>query len=133
MAFKLVAIGLVALAGSAAAPAESWRAGSSGLGATAYIDTDSIRREGDLVHFRREVRWPEVRSFGDGTRYDRLLSHYQGDCRAMTLRSLAIRVKLGDSVVLSVDEADEIETASPGSTAEVDLRAACFGEWPAAR
>ena len=121
----------VAVAMASPAAAETWRASSRAEGATAYIDVDSIRREGDRVSFWREVRWPEIRSLDGGLRFDRIAALYDGDCRAMTLRSTAIRAKLGQEVVLAGDEPGEVETASPGSTAAVDLRSACFGDWPA--
>jgi hypothetical protein len=116
----------------APAAAETWRASSRAEGAVAFIDVDSIRREGDRVSFWREVRWPEARALDGGLRFDRIGARYEGDCRTMTLRSMAIRAKLDQQVVLASEEAGDVETAEPGSTAEIDLRSACFGEWPAA-
>jgi hypothetical protein len=132
MTINLLAIGLAAVAGSSAVAVEDWRPSSSAGEARAYIDTETIRREGDLVHFWRDLRWGEPRSFSNGTRYDRFVTEYRGDCRARTLRSLSVLVKLGDELVLTIDEDGELESVRPGSTADVDLRAACFGEWPAA-
>lgn len=121
---------IVALAAASAAQAENWRASSQSQEAKAYIDADSIRRDGDRVLFWREVRWPNPRSLGDGSRFDRMAAFYDGNCRAMTLQSKALRVKLGDRIILSADEAGEMESAEPGTTAETDLRSVCFGEWP---
>ncbi|HYG29296.1 MAG TPA: surface-adhesin E family protein [Allosphingosinicella sp.] len=130
---RIFAIALGGLAAAVPAQAENWRASSSDGNASAFIDADSIRRDGDQVSFRRELRWPEVRMLGNRLRYNRLLAHYEGDCRAMTLRSISIAAKLDDEVVLSGEGSGEIEQARPGSTAEVDMRSACFGEWPAGR
>ncbi|MEA3015586.1 MAG: hypothetical protein QOI38_308 [Sphingomonadales bacterium] len=126
-------LALGCLTAAAPATAENWRASSSDGTAAAFIDTDTIRRDGDRVSFWRELRWPEVRMLGGRLRYNRLLAHYEGDCRAMTLRSISVRAKLDDEVVLSGDGSGEIEQARRGSTAEVDLRSACFGEWPEQR
>ena len=133
MTSRMFAIALGLLAAAAPARAETWRASSSDGNASAFIDADSIVRTGDQVRFRRELRWPEVRLLGNRLRYNRLLADYEGDCRAMTLRSLSVAAKLDDEVVLAGEGSGEIEQARPGSTAEVDLRSACFGEWPAAR
>jgi hypothetical protein len=129
---RISALAMAMALAAAPAAAETWRASSRAEGAVAFIDVDSIRREGDRVSFWREVRWPEVRSLDDGLRFDRIQARYEADCRAMTLRTMAIRAKLDQQVVLAADEAGEVETASPGSTAEIDLRSACFGDWPAA-
>lgn len=120
----------IGLAAASAAQAENWRASSQTQQAKGYIDTDSIQRDGDRVLFWREVRWPEPRSLEDGSRFDRMAARYDGNCRTMTLQSKAIRVKLGDRIILSADEAGEMESAEPGSTAETDMLSACFGEWP---
>ena len=114
----------------AAAAAENWRASSGDAEARAYIDTDSIRRDGQRVSFWRELRWPEVRTLRDGTRYNRLGSLYEADCAAMTLRSLTVRANLDENVVLSGEGSRELEQARPGTTAEIDLRSVCFGQWP---
>lgn len=122
----------VAVAALAAAPAaaESWRLSSGDGEARAYIDTDSLRREGDRVTFWREVRWPEVRSLDSGLRFDRIAALYEGDCRAMTLRSLRISARLQAAEVYAAEDEGETEPALPGSNAEGDLRSACFGDWP---
>ena len=119
--------------GLAASPAfaETWRASSRAPGAVAYIDVDSIERKGDRVIFWREVRWAETRSLSFNVRYDRMAAHYEGDCKAMTLRSLKIRVALGDKIVLRDDARDEPQAVVPGSNGEIDLRAACLDQWPA--
>lgn len=124
-----IVISLIVLAGPAAA--ETWRPSSGADGARAYIDTDSIRREGDRVSFRREIRWPAAQALNNGMRYDRIAELYDGDCRAMTLRSMSIEARLGERVVIAEDDPGEVETAQAGSTAEADLRAVCRGDWPA--
>ena len=130
MNFRILAAALGIALLAAPAAAENWRASSAGMGAIAYIDVDSIQRSGEQVTFWREVRWPEVKTFEDGTSYDRIAALYEADCNAMTLRSLHLRVSLGGEVIGSVEDTGEVEQATPGSTAETDLRSACFGEWP---
>jgi hypothetical protein len=133
MIARILIVALGGLAAAAPAQAENWRASSSDGTVAAFIDTDTIRRDGDRVSFRRELRWPEVRMLGSRLRYNRLLALYEGDCRAMTLRSISVSAKLDDVVVLSGEGSGEIEQARRGTTAEVDLRSACFGEWPERR
>lgn len=126
----ILALGFsLALLGSAA-QSQNWRASSSGQGAVAYIDAASIQRTGDKVRFWRELRWPEARTLSDGVRYDRMAAYYEADCPKMTLRSVKLRVGLGDQVLLALEEPGELETVTPGSNAEVDLRSACFDDWP---
>ena len=120
------------LAAAAPAQAETWRASSSGMGAVAFIDTESIRRDGDRVSFWREVRWSDVRSLDSGGRFNRIAALYEGDCRAMTLRPMEVRAKLDEQIVFSGQGSGEIETPPPGTNGHVDLRSACFGDWPAA-
>lgn len=129
----IMAAATAALAPLSAAAAENWRASSTDAVATAYIDIDSIRRDGARVSFWRELRWPQVRTLGTGLRYNRLGSLYEADCEAMTLRSITVRANLDENVVLSGEGSRETEQARPGTTAETDLRSVCFGEWPAAR
>lgn len=118
----------------AASPAlaENWRASSHGQGIVAYIDVDSIKKKGDRVTFWRELRFPEVRSLSFNVRYDKMAAFYEADCKAMTLRSLKIRVSLGEEVVFRNDSKDDPQAALPGSTAEIDLRSACHNDWPKA-
>jgi hypothetical protein len=132
MKASALALGIAVLAAAAPAQAETWRSSSSGMGAVAYIDTDSIRRDGDRVSFWREVRWPEARTLDSGGRFDRIAARYEGDCRAMTLRPIEIRAKLAGEIVFSGDSTAEVETPPPGTNGHTDLRAACFGDWPAA-
>ena len=127
MKLRLIALSLAVLASPAFA--ENWRASSSADGATAFIDVESIRRDGDRVTFWREVRWPEVRSLGDGTRFDRVANHYEADCRAMRFRSVALQARLETEVVLAFEHEEEYDEAHSGSTIEADLRAVCFDTW----
>jgi len=132
MTARALGLAVAILAAAGPAGAETWRSASSGLGATAYIDTDSIRRDGDRISFWRELRWREVRALDSGRRFDRLAALYEGDCRAMTLRPIEIRARLGETVVLSGRSGGEVENPPPGTNGHTDLRAACFGDWPAA-
>lgn len=120
------------LTGLAASPslAENWRASSNAQGIVAYIDVDSIKRKGDRVTFWRELRFPEVRSLSFNVRYDRMAALYESDCKAMTLRSMKIRVSLGGETVFKHDGKDDLEVAAPGSTAHIDLRSVCHNDWP---
>jgi len=114
------------------ASAETWRRSSDGQGIVAYIDVDSIKRKGERVTFWRELRFPEVRSLNFNVRYDKMAALYEADCKARTLRSLKIRVRLGEEVVFRSDSKDSPQAALPGSTAETDLRSACHDDWPKA-
>lgn len=119
-----------ALAGTAAAQPQNWRASSASDEAQGYIDTDSIDREGDRVRFWREIRFGQVQSTDSGERFDRIAAHYEGDCRLKTLRSMTLRVRLGGRLVFEGEDTGETEAVSPGSAGDADLRAACFNEWP---
>jgi hypothetical protein len=118
--------------GLAASPAlaENWRASSNAQGIVAYIDLDSTKRKGDRVTFWRELRFPEVRSLSFNVRYDRMAALYEADCKAMSFRSMKLRVSLGGEVVFKHEGKDEPEVAQPGSTAETDLRSVCLNDWP---
>lgn len=126
-----IAIAACALAAASTAQGETWRVSSANDGARGYIDTDSIVREGGRVRFWREVRWPKPRTLDDGVVFDRLAALYEADCAGNTLRTLRIRAGLGERT-LSEGQADgTTETVRPGSTGYIDLRSACFDEWPA--
>ena len=130
MYLKGLTIVLVAAVAASPAQAENWRASSKTDAAAAFIDTSAIRRDGDRVTFRREVRFAEPRVLQGDVRFDRLRTLYEGDCKAMTLQSLDISARLGETILLSSAERGELETAKPGTTAETDLKAACHGQWP---
>ena len=133
MAGKLLILLAAAVSAPSLAQGENWRSSSAAMGGVAYIDTASIRRNGNEVHFWREVRWPEVQTLAGGERYDRIRALYHGSCTAMTLRSLHVIARLQDRIVISGPDRGAVENASAGSTAASDLRAACFQEWPAAK
>lgn len=120
---------LLCAAVPASAQAQAWRRSSSAGDATGFIDTASIRRDGDRVFFQREVRYAQPKAFSTGEKFDRILVHYEGDCKAMTLRAHLVRVRLGDKLVLEFSDKDRTDSAGPGSNAEKDLQAACFGKW----
>ncbi|HEY0012586.1 MAG TPA: surface-adhesin E family protein [Allosphingosinicella sp.] len=127
---KTVVLGLAVVAAASPARAETWRNASSALGATAYIDTDSFQRAGDKVTFWREIRWPEVRTLDGGVRFDRIAAHYEADCRAMTMRSLHLRISLGSEVIASAPDTGAVEQPPEGTAGRTDLLAVCRGEWP---
>ncbi len=112
------------------ASAENWRRSSSADGSTAFIDVDSIARDGDRVRFWRELRLPAMRTLETGLRLDRIAAFYEADCSAMSFRTLTISAKLGNEVVMTGEGRGDTEVAEQGSTAEADLRSACFDEWP---
>lgn len=125
-----VAAALVTLGFPASAQQQGWRPASSNGEQRAYIDTASIRRDGDLVRFTREIRMGRIHQFGSGARYDILGALMEVDCRARTLRSLEGYLKLGDAVVLREEGDGGMEPVRPGTTADTDLRAVCFDDWP---
>ena len=114
----------------ASAHQENWRPASSNGTAQAYIDTSSMRRDGDRVRFVREVRMGSVQQFEDGRRYDVLGALMEVDCRARTLRNLEGYARLGSETVATEFSDGNVDPVQPGSTADTDLRAACFNEWP---
>jgi hypothetical protein len=122
---------LVSGAVPAAAQTENWRPSSRGGVARGYIETNSISRDGDIVRFWREIRFPSSRMLGSDVTYDRLAALYEGDCRGETLRPLSVRARLGERIVWKDEEAGEADRVERGSAGYVDLRAACFNEWPA--
>ena len=128
MKSRLVTLSLAALATPAFA--ETWRASSASDEAAAFIDVDSIQRDGNRVTFWREVRWATVQNLSDGIRFDRIANLYEADCEAMRFRSIQVQARLEAEVILAGEEEGETEEAQPGSTAEVDLKAACFDTWP---
>jgi hypothetical protein len=125
-----IAIAACALVAASSVQAETWRASSANDGARGYIDTDSIVREGERVRFWREVRWPKPRTLDDGIVFDRLAALYEADCGGNTLRTLRIRAGLGERTWSEGQADGTTETVQPGSTGYIDLRSACFGEWP---
>lgn len=133
---KLKAIAVMPLAAAmlisfpATAQQQTWREASSSGDRTAFIDTASIQREGDKVRFWREVRSSAPMRFDSGESYDRLGAHMEVDCRARTLVNLEVYAKLGDQVIASGAGGGGVEAVAEGSTADTDLRAACFNEWP---
>ena len=63
---------LAAALAASPAQAQNWRASSKAAGASAFIDTGSIRRDGDRVTFLREVRFAEPRTLQGEVLFDRL-------------------------------------------------------------
>jgi hypothetical protein len=51
----------------------------------------------------------------------------------MTLRAIRMRASLGATLLASGDTDEPAQNAAPGTTAETDLRSACFNDWPADR
>lgn len=120
---------VVAAADPAGAQERAWRRSSASPGAAAFIDTRSIRREGDRVRFDRELRFDPPRTFSNGAPFDRILAREEGDCKARTLREGAMTVRLGDKVVVQFSSKGKTEAVVPDSNADIDLQAACFGKW----
>ena len=119
-----------ALAASPAA-AENWRAASKTDGASAFIDTASIRRDGDRVTFVREVRYDALQDLDGDTSYDRLRARWEADCRAMTLQSLDLSARLGEKVIFSAEsERGDLERPEAGTNGEATLHAVCRDQWP---
>lgn len=125
-----LALVLIAQALPAAAQQANWRRGSSAGGQSVLIDTTSIQRDGDKVRFMRELRLRETRQLEGGASYDRIGALMEADCRGRTLRALEIAAKMGETTVFSGEGDGEADPARPGSTADIDLRAVCFNEWP---
>ena len=121
---------VIASALPASAQSQTWRVASGSGDRTGYIDTASIRREGDKVRFWREVRFATPRTFESGERYDRLGAHMEFDCRARTRATLELYAKFGDGMVGSGSTTGPVEPITEGSTAHSELRAVCFNEWP---
>lgn len=108
----------------------TWRPSSSSGGRFAMIDTASIVRDGARVRAVREVRTLEPQTFETGARYDRLGALMEFDCAARTARTIRVYARLGDEVIGEDDVEDAVAPVVPGSTADADLRAVCFNEWP---
>lgn len=113
----------------ATAQQQSWRQSSTSGEQTAYIDTATIRRDGDKVRFWREVRSAAPMTFETGERFDRLGAHMEVDCRARTLVNLEVYAKLGEEEIGRGPGDGAVEPIADGSTADTDLRAACFNQW----
>jgi hypothetical protein len=124
---------LLALA-SAPASSENWRKSGSTGGAIGYIDTDSLKRDGDKIRFWTEVRLPEPQSAPSGERFDRMAALVEIDCRAKTYRNLKSRANLGDRLIhqgkVPKGAPDPVR---PGTNIHVQLRAVCFDDWQGGR
>lgn len=122
---------LFALAIPASAQQQSWRPASRAGERQAFIDTSSIRRDGDRVRFVREIRGGEISQLQSGERFNVIGAVMEVDCRARTLRNLELYIRLDEAMVGRAEANGNVEPVQPGSTADTDLRAACFNEWPA--
>lgn len=120
---------LLAMA-SAPASAENWRASGSSDGAIGYIDTDSVKRNGDRIRFWTEIRLPEPHSAPSGERFDRMGALVEIDCRARTYRNLKGRANLGDRLIYQGKVANDApDTVRPGTNIHAQMRAVCFDDW----
>lgn len=109
---------------------ENWREVTKVGEVPGYIDTDSIKREGDKVRFRLEMHLPQPQSARTGHRFDRITSMVEIDCRGKTYRVLRIGAKLGDLSVFGGKSPDKsVQPARPGTAVDDEMRAVCFGEW----
>ncbi len=82
------------------------------------------------MRFWREVRSASPRTFQGGERYDRLGARVEVDCRARTMSSLEVYAKLGDRVIGGGAASGRVDPIEAGSTADSDMRAVCFNDWP---
>lgn len=114
----------------AAAQEPSWRAVSSAGDHNAFIDAASIRRDEDKVQFWYEIRSRAPETMPDGTRYDRLGSLIEIDCRARMYRHIKIYGKLGVQQLFEAPLDEAAEPIAAGSNGDLQMRAACAGEWP---
>ena len=122
--------GLLGLALAAPAAAQkAWRHASSAGGQRAFIDTASIVRSGDKVEYWRELRASQPTVLSDGTRYDVIGTRIEIDCRAMTLRALENYASYEGSEIARFEREEAIEPIAAGTTAAVEARAVCDGEW----
>lgn len=127
---KILAVAaLLAPVAAASAQAPEWRLASSDGDNQAFIDTASIRRDGDKVRFWREIRTPEPVTLEGGLRFDRLGSLGEVDCRARTRRTLELYAKLDGEEIARGEDTGEVEPIVPASTGETEMRAVCLGEW----
>jgi hypothetical protein len=126
----LFALPLLLTAASAPALSENWRATGSTGGAVGYVDTDSVKRQGDEVRFWTEIRYSEPQSLPAGKLFDRMAALVEIDCRAKTYRSVRIRANLGGRLVhqgkIPNDRPDPVR---PGTNIDAQMRAVCLGDW----
>jgi len=125
---SVLSILLLASIPPVAAQQRTWRSSSHQGGDRTFIDTSSIRRDGAKVRFLRELRFAEPQGVGSG--FDRLLSLIEVDCEARTIQTLERTVKLGEEVVASGSDYEDPQPVRRRTTADVDLRAVCFDDWP---
>lgn len=119
----------LALLGSPAL-SENWRVVTKVGEVFGYIDTDSIKRDGDKVRFWMELRLPQAQAAPTGHRFDRMGSMIEIHCRAKTYRSLRIRANLGDQLIHEDKSPDKSASpVRPGTAADDEMRAVCSGDW----
>lgn len=116
---------------SAPALSQTWRQVSKVGQVLGYIDTDSLKRDGDKVRFRMEVRFPITQGTPAGRRYDRIASLVEIDCRVKTYRLLRIGAKVGEISVFGGKSPDRsANPIRPGTAADDEMRAVCSDQWP---
>ena len=120
---------IVLAVASVPASSETWRESGSTGGAIGYIDTDSLKRDGDKIRFWTEIRLPEPKSAPTGERFDRMGALVEIDCRAMTYRNLRNRAGLGDRLIYEGKVKEAPDTVTPGTNIHAQLRAVCFDDW----
>jgi hypothetical protein len=124
---------LLAMVGSPA-QSETWREVSKVGDTSGYIDTESIKRDGDKVRFRLDMRLFLPEGTRSGHRYDRIASTVEIDCREKTYRILRIGAKLGDRSVFGGKSPDKsVNPIRPGTTVDDEMRAVCSDEWGGGR
>ena len=115
-----------ALLAAAPAAAESWVRVGGDAEVGEFVDADSVRRAGDEVRFRREMRFAAPRPEG----FDRLAFSHAASCRDRTLAVLAMSFHLGDHELMSSTFRDDGRTpdaAPPETPAGRALAYACDG------
>jgi hypothetical protein len=111
---------------------ENWRLVSKVADIPGYIDTDSLKRDGDKIRFRLEMRFPETQGTPAGRRYDRIASTVEIDCRAKTYRILRIGAKVGEISVFGGKSPDKsVNPVRPGTAVDDEMRAVCSDDWVA--
>lgn len=110
--------------------AENWREVAKNGGVAGYIDMDAIKRDGDKVRYWLELRLPEAQTAPTGERFDRMAAMVEINCRTKSYLSLRNRANLGDRLIYKGKTPfAEVRTVQPGTPADAELRAVCFGDW----
>ena len=124
-----IACSLIALAATVAATpalADTWRLASTGNTeapdrADYYINTDSVRRDGDFVNFTTMSVYEQIGSRG----YNRAVVQQRGNCASMSSQSLLYNFYAGARLVATDNKSIDWTTHREGSIAYGILLTAC--------